>query len=738
MRSLVTGRPEDPWWSRPGLIAVGALAGGLVFWALTVSGYANSWYADAALAASRSWKAFFDNAADLSGVVTLDKGPLSDWMMGLSGRILGFSSFSMLLPDALCGVASVVLLHNVVRRTLGHRAALLAALTLALSPVSVVMARYNNPDALLALLLVAAAWALVRAIESGRLRHILLCGAFVGLAFNTKMLEAYIIVPGLAVAFLIASRGGLRRRIGHLLAGGVVMIVVSFAWFGTMMLIPAASRPFVDSTTNDSWFSLIFGYNGLSRLTGGGRGGFGGAGAGRRLSGGAQELFGGRHFGAGGFGGLRSSTGLTRLFTGADVGGQIGWLLLFALAGLIAGLWATRRAAREDRARAAYVMSGLWALAGFVVFSFAQGTFHPYYTSAMAPAVAVLAGGGAVLLFDRARTGWGWAAALAAAVAATAVVSFLLLGDTPSFIPWLRWAVLAAGALSVLAVLLLGAGLHRSSSSGGRRSRRAVFALALGGSLVALLAGPTAYSIATLGHGQTGSNPAAGPASAVAAGGFGRASQTAGDLAPSSAAARGGAAGDVTSRALVDYLVAHRDGARYLVAATGSQTAAPIALATGDPVITMGGFMGSTPAPTVPQLRAFIAKGELRYVIVGGGFGGFGGFGQGSAGPGGSGGDVGGRPSGGSSGASLGLSELFGSPDHDGGGFAGGARSSATTALTAWVRSSCQAVTVPGYSTSPSASAGAGSTGGGGASTTRGRAGGSLYLCTRADATGAP
>jgi 4-amino-4-deoxy-L-arabinose transferase-like glycosyltransferase len=274
---------------------VGVLAGVLVFWALTASGYANNWYADGALAASRSWKAFFDNAADLSGVVSIDKGPLSEWMMGLSGRIFGFSSFSMLLPDALCGIASVILLHDAVRRTLGHWAALLAALMLALSPVSVVMDRYNDPEALLALLLVASAWALVRALESGRLRHMLLCGAFVGLAFNTKMLEAYMVVPGLAVSFAVAGRGGWRRRLGHLLSGGAVMVVVSFAWFTTMMLIPAADRPYVGSRTNNSWFSLIFGYNGLSRLTGAGPGG-----------------------------------GLTRLLTGTFVGGQIGWLLLFS------------------------------------------------------------------------------------------------------------------------------------------------------------------------------------------------------------------------------------------------------------------------------------------------------------------------------------------------------------------------------------------------------------------------
>ena len=264
---LVRGRPEEPWWSRPGLIAVSVLAGGLVFWALTTNGYNNIWYADGALAASKSWKSFVDNSADLSNLVSLDKGPLPDWMMGLSGRIFGFSSWSMLLPDALCGILAVIVLHDAVRRTLGHRAALATALMLALSPVSVVMDRANDPEALLALLLVASAWALVRALESGRLRHMLLCGALVGLAFNTKMLEAYLVVPGLAVAFGVAGRGGLRRRLGHLLSGGAVMVVVSFAWFATMTLISAADRPFVSSTTTNSWSSLIFGFNGVSRLT---------------------------------------------------------------------------------------------------------------------------------------------------------------------------------------------------------------------------------------------------------------------------------------------------------------------------------------------------------------------------------------------------------------------------------------------------------------------------------------
>jgi 4-amino-4-deoxy-L-arabinose transferase-like glycosyltransferase len=689
-RRLVRGRDSDPWWSRPGLIAVSVMAGVLVTWALTISGDANAYYADAALAASKSWTAFFTNAADLSGYVSLDKGPLSDWMMGLSGRIFGFSSFSMLLPNALCGVAAVVLLHNLVRRTLGHRAALLAALMLALSPVSVVMARYNNPDALLALLLVASAWALVRALESGRIRHIILCGAFVGLAFNTKMLEAYLIVPGLAVAFLLAAPGSFWRRIGHLLAGGVAMVVVSVAWYGPMMLIPAADRPYVGDSTNNSWFQLIFGSNGLSRITGGSRGGGGG-------------------------GGLGGSTGVLRLFS-TDIGGQIAWLLPLALLGLIVGLWVGRRASRTDRRRAVIVLFGVWALAGYAVFSFSQGTFHSYYTSAMAPAVAGLAAAAIVMLVDRLRSSRVAPMLLAAALIGTAILSFVILGRTPSLVPWLRWTVLVGAATGATAIVLVRLRV--------RLPRRVSIGLALGGSALALLAGPAAYSIATVDHGQTGSSPTAGPASVAGGGlhggghaGFGDGAQPQGAGSDSHAAgsradfgggfaggAATGAKGDTANAALVKYLESNRDGAKYLVAATGSTTAAPIGLASDDPVITMGGFTGADPAPTVAQLQSLVGSGELRYVLVGGGFGGDRASGSAPAG------------------------DHASAARASGGARSGGGDSTVSAERTQWVEAHCTAVTVPGESTTAGAHGATSSSATSAA--TGGQSDSGLYLCT--------
>ncbi|HSZ15084.1 MAG TPA: glycosyltransferase family 39 protein [Solirubrobacteraceae bacterium] len=534
-----------------GLVLVLALSALLSTWALTSNGYANGYYAEAALAASRSWTALLTNAADPSRLASLDKGPLADWMMGLSGRVFGFSSLSLLLPDALCGVAAVALLHDTVRRTLGRRAALLAALMLALSPVSVAVARYDNPDALLALLLVACAWALVRALESGRLRHVVLCGALMGLAFNTKMLEAFLIVPGLAGAYLLAAPGDARRRLVALVAGGATMLAVSAAWFTTMTLIPLGSRPYVEESTHNSWWQLIAGANGLTHIVGYPSGGQG-------------------------------ATGPLRLFSTAPIAGQAAWLLPLALVGLLAGLWLGRDAPREGRRRAALVLFGLWLLAGYCVLSFSRGIFHSYYISAIAPPAAALAAAGVVALAERVRTSTSAAATLAGALLGTSALSWALLGNTPGFVPWLRWAVLAGGVVAAIAVV-----------------GRLPPAVAIAAAALALLGGPAAYSIATVSFGRTGASPTAGPRSLTPVW----------DRDP--ALAHG-----AFDPALVAYLERHRGGARYVVAAASSDFAAPIGLQTRMPVVTLGGFNGSEPAPTAAQLARLVRSGALRYVLL--------------------------------------------------------------------------------------------------------------------------
>lgn len=641
LRTLVRGGEADPSWSRPALWLVALLAGVLTLWGLTRNGYANTYYAEAAQAATRSWRALLTNALDVSGSDSLDKGPLSNVLMGLSGRVFGFSSFSMLLPEALCGVGAVLVLHDTVRRTLGHRAALLAALALALTPIFVAMSRFNNPDAVLVLMEVCAAWALVRALQSGHTRHLLLCGLFVGLAFNAKMLAAYLVVPGIALTFLLAGQGSVRRRIAQLAAGGASMLAVSFVWYGTMMLIPAGSRPWVGDTTDDSWFSLIFGANGLNRVSGGG------AAAGPT--------------GAGSFGG---AAGPLRLFN-SIVGGQIAWLMPLALLGLGLGLWARRRAPRTDLARSAYLLWGGWALVTWVVFSFSQGIFHPYYTTALAPAVAVLAAGGALELWDRSRGRLGWSLALGLAICASAALAVVLLDRASGFVPWLAPTVIVLAAVSTAAVLLarLSAAGAADLRDGGRHSRLAIRVAALAG-VLAVLAGPAAYSFATVGKTLSGGNPLAGPASAEAGGfgggapgGFAGASAGARNLPPGGArqgfraaagtgapgappalfgtrragapptalrAGRGapgglagaGAPGGSVNSATLEYLEAHQGSAKYLVAAVGSGTAAGIALQSGRNVVDMGGFMGTDPSPSLAQLKHLVATGQLHYVLL--------------------------------------------------------------------------------------------------------------------------
>src|SRR3954453_5597956 len=423
VRSLVRGRPADPAWVRPALLDVVALAALLCLSDLTISGYANTYYAAAARSASESWKAWFFGSLDPGSFITVDKPPLSLWLMGLSARVLGFSSFSLLLPQALCTIAAVGLLYATVRRAFGPVAGLLAAALLAISPVTVAMARVDMPDALLVLLLVASAWLLTRALESGRTKHLVWCGVVVGLAFMTKMLQGWMLVPALAGVYLVAGPPRLLVRARQLLAAGVAMLLVSAAWPVAVSLWPADSRPYIGGSTNGSVWDLILGYNGFGRITGSEGGGAGGGG-----------------FGGGGGPGFGGTPDLWRMFN-EQVGSQIAWLLPLAAVSLLAGLWLTRRAPRTDRVRAGWLLFGGWAVVHLVVFSTAQGIFHPYYTSALAPAVAALGGAGLVALWRWARSSWVGLVALDAAVAGTAWVAVELLGRTPDFAPALRTIV---------------------------------------------------------------------------------------------------------------------------------------------------------------------------------------------------------------------------------------------------------------------------------------------------------
>ncbi|WP_431895032.1 ArnT family glycosyltransferase [Micromonospora haikouensis] len=634
---------RDPAWVRPAL-AVLLLATALLYlWGLGASGWANSFYSAAAQAGSQSWKAFFYGSSDAANAITVDKTPASLWLMALSVRVFGLNSWAILVPQALLGVASVGVLFATVRRWYGPAAGLIAGAVLAVTPVATLMFRFNNPDALLVLLLIGAAYATVRAVETASTRWIVLAGALVGFGFLTKMLQAFLVIPVFAGVYLLAAPTGFWRRVRQVLAAGLGVVVAAGWWVAIVELVPASARPYIGGSQGNSILELTLGYNGLGRITGAEEGSVGGRGP------------------------ASGQTGLGRLFD-TENGGQISWLLPAALILLVAGLLLAGRAARTDRRRAGLLLWGGWLLVTGVIFSFMSGIFHAYYSVALAPAVGALVGIGVTLLWQRRTTGaprWQAIAAtatLAVTLAVTAWWSWRLLGRSPDWYPWLRTAVLAGGLAA--AVLLVVAD---------RLARRVVPVLVALGATAAL-AGPVAYSIQTAATPHTGSIPSAGPAveggSGPGRGGFpgggrmrdggqnapggqnrtdgqfafpggaqapggqvpgapgGGQAQGGGQLPGGGGQGRGPAGGGMgglldsrePSAELRSLLEANAVDYTWVAATIGSQNASGYQLATGEPVMSIGGFNGSDPSPTLAQFQRYVAEGKIHYFVGGSGF----------------------------------------------------------------------------------------------------------------------
>ena len=616
--SLVRGQAADPPWVRPALIGLLGTTALLYLWNLAASGWANAYYSAAVLAGTKSWAAFFFGSLDASNFITVDKAPAALWVMEISGRLFGFNAWSVLAPQALEGVATVAIVYLAVRRYFGPAAGLLAGVVVALTPVAGLMFRFNNPDALLVLLITAATYATLRAIENGRTRWLVLAGALIGFGFLAKELQAFIIIPVLAGVYLIAGPPSIGRRIGQVLAAAGAVIVSSGWWVAAVELMPSASRPYIGGSQNNDLISLIFGYNGFGRLTGNESGS------------------------VGGFGALGSRWGLTgwnRLFN-SQFGGQISWLIPAAIILLGASLLLTFRRPRTDIVRAAFLIWGGSLLLTGAVFSFAQGIIHPYYTVALAPAIGALVGMGGVFLW-RHRSERIVRLALGAGVAATALWAFVLLDRSATFVPALRTAVLVGG----LALAALTVGLANAS----RKTALAVAALGV----MAVLAGPAAYTFDTVSTAHTGAIPSAGPAVAAASGaggpfagggptgGFGPPGSAfgggfGGDLrgaGPNSASGGGGNPGDGgvgnpggggflnsgrPAAALVSLLQADASRYTWVAATIDANNAAGYELATGDPVMAIGGFNGTDPAPTLAQFQKNVRDGKIHYFIAGG------------------------------------------------------------------------------------------------------------------------
>ncbi|MFE9766702.1 glycosyltransferase family 39 protein [Streptomyces sp. NPDC005808] len=649
-RRVWRGRPEDPSWARPAFLGLLVVTAVLYLYNLSASGYANSFYSAAVQAGSESWKAFFFGSLDASNAITVDKPPASLWPMELSVRIFGLNSWAILVPEVLMGVATVGVLYAALRRRFSPAAGLIAGAVLALTPVAALMFRFNNPDAILALLMTVTVYCVIRALEDGRTKWLVWAGVAVGFAFLSKTLQAFLILPPLAILYAVCGPVKLKQRFVQLGWSTLALLVSGGWWVAIVELWPASSRPYIGGSQNNSFLELTFGYNGLGRINGEETGSVGGG------TGGTARW---------------GETGWNRMFND-EIGSQISWLLPAALILFVAGLVLTRKAKRTDLTRSSFLAWGGALLITMLIFSYMAGIFHQYYTIALAPYIAALVGMGATALWAERTKIWA-SLTLAASVTATAAWGYVLLNRTPDYLPWLKWLVLVGGLVGALGLIFV--------AKLGRQLALAAAAL----SFVAAIAGPTAYTLSTVNTGHTGSIVTAGPAGA-SRGGFGGGGG--GGAAGGGGGMRGGLAGGapgqnqqggttgqpptggtgggfpgggangntqqngqggraagggmggggggaagllngatVTDEAK-DLLQKNADDYTWAAAAIGAQNSANYQLATGDPVMAIGGFNGTDPSPTLAQFQQYVADGKIHYFIAsstGGGGGAMGG-----------------------------------------------------------------------------------------------------------------
>ena len=586
----------------------------LYLWGLSVSGWANAFYSAAAQAGSQSWKAFLFGSSDAANSITVDKPPLSLWPMALSIRVFGLSSWSILVPQALMGVAAVALLWDTVRRSFGEIAGLAAGLVFALTPIAVAIFRYNNPDALLVLLMIAAVWAMLRAVDDGRTRWLVVAGLCVGLGYLTKQLQVMLILPALGVTYLVAGPRRLGTRLWQLAASLGAAIVGAGWWVLLVQLWPADDRPWIGGTTHNSIIELTLDYNGLGRLSGDEPGSTAGLALGP--ANGSTQTAASLH--------MWGVPGAGRLFQLGQAG-QIVWLLPAALFfGVVLLVW-RRRASRTDSLRAQVLVWILWLVCTATVFSFMQGIFHPYYTVALAPAIGALVGIGASVCWLHRRQIWA-RLALGVAIVATAGTALFALDYYPLYLPWLRWTV-----LGIAVVVLIWLVLARASWAE-RTPVRAAIAVAI--AVTALLA-PLAYSLTTVIQGNSGGLPHAGPSlrsrirvssnsgeqgvvaariTEVSAPGFLRPIGAPGRPAhvPGCSLLEAG----TPPPDLVAKLNENADRYRWVAATVGSMCAAGYQLASGHPVMPIGGYNTTDPAPAPDQFLRLALGKHIHYFII--------------------------------------------------------------------------------------------------------------------------
>ncbi len=607
------------------VIAAMILSAILHFWKIDTIGDSNAYYTAAVEAMTQSWHNFFFAAAEPGGSVTVDKPPLGLMIETVFALVLGVSGFSTSLPNILAGILSVPLMYHLVKKHFGELAGVVAALVMALTPVVFAADRNNTMDGMLTFVLLLAAWAFIKAVETGRARWLFLGAVIVGLGFNIKMLQAFLPLPAFLALYFFGAKIGWLKKIGLLSGALALLVAVSLSWALIVDSVPAEERPYIGSSQDNSVMGLILGHNGTARLFGR-RGGNqptlpAGQGTGPAFDGpdgfnpytspdaGANPPgLAYRPQGQGGGGSMFSNEtgtpGVFRFFE-PPLGAEMSWLLPFALVSLFILLFQSKiRLPVESGAHLGLILWGGWLMTCVVFFSAVSGIFHAYYAVMLAPGLAGMVGGGFGVLWQMRSRKWsGWLLAVAAVLTIVFQIHLAWQFGVTAF-----WQPLAL-TLAALGTILWMAGLFQASSFWPRAAYSVL--------LIAMLLVPFAWSALTVSRGADANLPAA---YGVSGRGGGQRPADAGAAnndrpAVQPAANDDHAAGD----ALLAFLEANTQDVEYLVAVPSSQVGARYVIATGRPVLYMGGFSGGDPVVDAADLAEMVANGELRYVLYGGG-----------------------------------------------------------------------------------------------------------------------
>lgn len=564
-------------WERPSLLILLCLSSALYFWNLDVNGWSNSYYSAAVQAGTMDWKAFFFGSSDWGNSITVDKPPLSLWVMGSSARLFGLSPVAMLAPQAAMGVCTTLLIYVLIRRFFSGAAALMAGATFASTPIITLMSRYNNPDPLMVLLMVAGAYLVVRTIESGLARYFIWAGALLGLAFMTKQLQGLLSLPALAAGYLCFSGIHWAKRLQVAIAGVGAMIVTGGFWTTLVDISPPNSRPFIGGSTSNSVLQLTLGYNGIDRVI-------------------SKENPSIAALVPGEFRTVSSDAGIFRLLN-PNYAQEATWLLFSALLGSILVIASWKYLAKSRAAAALIVITVSWLYSTYLVLSFMGDQIHTYYTAALAPPLALTAG--LVVEAISARRSSAVHRIAGAAVTLIGIITcWLILSGLEFWPPWIATAMLSLGTLGVSLIAV---------QPQWRNSDRIAYSCAV----IAILVGPSLTSVYTATVAHSGSNPLSGVLTKNPATISHFMSQVERNEL---VAAHDAAYGTDPSARLVEVLSDAKDctwaGATY-----PSQTAARLQLAAQRPVMAIGGFMGADPAPSLDDFRHHVSTGDICYFV---------------------------------------------------------------------------------------------------------------------------